>query len=35
MEIEEFKLKDGRIVNIKRLTIDDYDADNNYEYERS
>ena len=32
MEIEEFKLKDGRIVNIKRLTMEDYDADNNYEY---
>ena len=32
MEIEEFKLKDGRIVNIKRLTMEDYDADNGYEY---
>ena len=32
MEIEEFKLKDGRIVNIKRLTMKDYNADNNYEY---
>jgi len=32
MEIEEFKLKDGRIVNIKKLTMEDYDADNNYEY---
>ena len=32
MEIEEFKLKDGRIVNIKRLTMEDYDTDKQYEY---
>jgi len=29
---EEFKLKDGRIVNIKRLSIEDYEYDNNYEF---
>ena len=30
--IEEFKLKDGRYVNIKKLTIDDYKINNNYDY---
>ena len=32
MEIEEFKLKDGRIVEIKKLTMEDYRLENNYEY---
>ena len=30
--IEEFKLKDGGSVIIKRLSIDDYEFNNNYEY---
>ncbi len=30
--IEEFKLKDGRSVIIKRLSTDDYEQGNNYEY---
>lgn len=29
---EEFKLKDGRIVLIKRLSIEDYEKNNNYEF---
>jgi len=29
---EKFKLKDGRIVEIKRLTVEDYRINNNYEY---
>jgi RimJ/RimL family protein N-acetyltransferase len=29
---EEFKLKDGRIVKIKRLLIEDYEKNNNYEF---
>ena len=29
---EEFKLKDGRVVEIKRLTLEDYNINNNYEY---
>ncbi|MFX1393989.1 MAG: GNAT family N-acetyltransferase [Promethearchaeota archaeon] len=30
--IEEFKLKNGRYVIIKRLTMDDYKINNNYDY---
>lgn len=30
--IENFKLKDGRIVVIKHLSIEDYEKDNNYEF---
>ena len=29
---DKFKLKDGRVVEIKILTMDDYDADKQYEY---
>lgn len=29
---EEFKLKDGRIVLIKRFSIEDYEKNNNYEF---
>ncbi|MFW9879984.1 MAG: GNAT family N-acetyltransferase, partial [Candidatus Thorarchaeota archaeon] len=29
---EEFKLKNGRIVTIKRLNVEDYDRGNNYEF---
>lgn len=29
---DKFKLKDGRIVEIRRLTIEDYRINNNYEY---
>lgn len=32
MAIEKFELKDGRFVEIKRLTIDDYQKENNYEF---
>jgi len=30
--IEEFKLKDSRIVEIKLITKEDYEKDNNYTY---
>ncbi|MFW9897938.1 MAG: GNAT family N-acetyltransferase [Candidatus Thorarchaeota archaeon] len=33
--IEEFKIKDGRVVFIKRLTMDDYKINKNYEYVHS
>ncbi len=32
---EEFRLKDGRVVEIKRLMIEDYKTNNNYEYVHS
>ncbi len=30
--LEEFRLKDGRVVLIKRLSIEDYEKNNNYEF---
>ncbi len=30
--LEEFRLKDGRVVLIKRLSIEDYEKNNNYKF---